>query len=458
MSYYRSYFEKNNTIISNSNTNTSKNPTTELFYGSSYSRFIFKIDISNLKNKIDNGFLVLNNNTKHYLNLFNCILGDDSLIGQNKNNSKNRASSFDLSLYILNQNWDEGFGYDYENITYEFPKDNKTYTEVPSNWYYSDTLNTWTRTGSFSTGSTIISNIHFDNGNENINVDITNYINSLLTGNTVNYGLGLKFRNDYENSPSSINQAVSFFSKYTQTFFEPFVESYFDDTIVDNRMNFIEKTEQNLYLYVNKNTNPYDLDIEPIVDILDSQNTIIPGLSGLTTNKIQKGVYKVTFAIDGVVCDGKKFLYDKWKNIEIDNVNISDITQKFIPKPYSHQLNIGNYTNNNNKKYIIQYQGIKQNEKLIQGENRKITILFKSIDNKLNESFENVFYRIFIKEGKSDIIINDWTKINMSNENYFFVDTSYLIPREYFIEIKALINSEELIYKNNINFTIINKQ
>ena len=40
MSYYRSYFSKNNTIIENSRVNTAKNPTTEIYYGDGYSRFI----------------------------------------------------------------------------------------------------------------------------------------------------------------------------------------------------------------------------------------------------------------------------------------------------------------------------------------------------------------------------------------------------------------------------------
>ena len=53
MSYFRSYFEKNNTIIKNSSVNTAKNPTTEIFYGSGFSKFIFKVDLTDLKSKIN---------------------------------------------------------------------------------------------------------------------------------------------------------------------------------------------------------------------------------------------------------------------------------------------------------------------------------------------------------------------------------------------------------------------
>ena len=92
-----------------------------------------------------------------------------------------------------------------------------------------------------------------------MDADISDYVNGILTGNT-NNGLGIAFSVLYQDLKPEIDQSVSFFTKYTQTFFEPFVETVFDDTIEDNRSNFIENTLQNLYLYVTKGTNFYDLD------------------------------------------------------------------------------------------------------------------------------------------------------------------------------------------------------
>ena len=77
MSYFRSYFEKNNTLLKDSRVNTSKNPTTEIFYGSGFSKFIFKVDLTKLKEKITNNELIVNSNTKHTLHLTNCIFGDE---------------------------------------------------------------------------------------------------------------------------------------------------------------------------------------------------------------------------------------------------------------------------------------------------------------------------------------------------------------------------------------------
>jgi hypothetical protein len=456
MSYFRSYFEKNNTIIKDSVVNTAKNPTTEIFYGGSFSKFLFKIDFTDLINKVDNAEYLITSGTTHTLNLTNTIFGDETFLGAKRGTGRKRTNSFDLILFRINEFWDEGLGFDYDDTEYDYTSGNSTYDERPSNWFNRTTLNEWTSEGVYPDNPDLIATIHFDNGNEDIKLDITNYVNGVLTGDT-HHGLGIAFAVVYQNVGADPERSVSFFTKYTQTFFEPFVESYFEDRIEDNRFNFIEKKEQNLYLYVTKGSNFYDLDENPIVDILDNTNTVIAGLTGLTTTKIRKGVYKVTFGIDGVLCDGKRFFYDKWKNLEIDGISISDITQKFIPKPYSSLYGIGE-NQIENRKYSIQFGGVKQNEKIIRGEKRKISITFKSIeDSKLN-LFDNVYYRMYIKEGKTNVVVHDWTLTDITNENSFVLDTSFYIPREYFIEIKAKINGDEIFYPEEIKFEILSER
>ena len=340
MSYFRSYFEKNNTIIKTSQVNTAKNPTTEIFYGSGFSKFLFKVDFSDLETKIENGDFVITTGTTHTLHLTNTIFGDETFLGAKRGNARQRTNSFDLILFSIPEFWDEGLGFDYEDGGYDFTTGNITFDERPSNWFNRTTINEWTVEGVYSDSPTILQTIHFDNGNEDINVDITSYVNGVLTGAT-NHGLGLAFALLYQDLDAEIDQSVAFFTKYTQTFFEPYVESFFDDRIHDDRNNFIEKVNQNLYLYITKGTNFYDLDENPTVDILDSTNTEILGLTGLSTTKVRKGVYKVIFGLDGVICDGKRFYFDKWRNLNIDGVSLSDVTQRFVPKPYTSLYSIG---------------------------------------------------------------------------------------------------------------------
>ncbi len=459
MSYYRSYFSKNNTIIKDSQVNTAKNPNTEIFYGSGFSRFIFQLDIESLKKVINDGQYVLNNDTRHILHLTNTIFGDEALLRDIKGNDKERATSFDLILFTIPQYWDEGVGFDYEE-SYDFTSGNQTYDVRPSNWNSRTTLNQWTQAGIYAGGvpsGVTITTIHFDNGNEDIHVDITSYVNNILSGTTVDYGLGLCFSNPYLDVTSEYDQSVAFFTKYTQTFFEPYLETVFDDRIDDNRENFYIDSERNLYLYVNYMGNAFDLDELPVVDILDYTNQPIPSLTGLTTTKIRKGVYKVSFGLSGFLCDGKRFYYDKWCNLKIDGKPLSCVTQKFIPKPFASFFDIGaNLTEVN--RYAIQFFGVSLNEKIKRGTKRKIAVTFKSINKPQSELIDESYYRIYIKEGKTQVNIFDWTQLDRTNENSFILDTSYMIPREYWIEIKARVFNEDIFYRDEIKFEIVSEK
>jgi hypothetical protein len=455
MSYFRSYFEKNNTIIKKSQVNTSKNPTTEIFYGSGFSKFIFRVDLTDLKNKVNNGDLVINDDTKHYLKMTNTVFGDEGLKGLKRSSGRQRTNSFDLILFKVPEFWDEGLGFDYDK-TYDLTTGNKTFDERPSNWFNRTTLDAWNSEGIYSDPE-IITTIHFDDGNENINVDITDYVNGVIIDGNTDHGLGLAFAPLYEDVSVEIDQSVAFFTKYTQTFFEPFVETVFNDQIVDNRSNFIQDVNQNLYLYVTKGTNFYDLDNLPTVDITNASGQIITGLNDLESVKIRKGVYKITFGLTGQLCDGKRFYYDKWKNLTIDGVSINDITQKFVPKPHSSLYTIGE-NQTELQRYAIQFFGVKQSEKIKRGDLRKVVVTFRSIDVPKTILFDEVYYRIYIKEGHTNVNVYDWTKLDITNENSFFFDTSYMIPREYTLEIKAKTHTEEIFYKDGVKFEIVSEK
>lgn len=455
MSYFRSYFSKNNTILKDSFVNTSKNPNTELFYGSGTSKFIFKIDIDDLKSRIDNGEYVLDENTKHYLTLTNTIFGDESFLSQKNGKGRKRSSSFDLILFPITEYWDEGNGFDYDQ-SFDYIAENETYILTVSNWYKRTEIEEWTEVGVFEIEpETILSTIHFDNGNENIREDITDYVNGLLTGSTTNYGLGLCFSPVYLDTTKTVEESVAFFTKYTQTFFEPYLETQFEDLIEDDRDNFIVDRENSLYLYVTKGKNFYDLDELPTVTILDKNSTPISG-TVLTTTKIKKGIYKVDVTISGDLCQTKKFFIDQWSNVIIDGIEIDPVKQKFVPKQPEEEYSFGEnpveYDN-----YILQYQGIRLNEKVKRGEKRKIVVTLKSMNGEVNGSSE-IYYRIYLKEGRTQVNVFDWTRFDRTNENSLILDTSFMIPREYWLEIKGKHFNEEIFYDEEIKFEIVSER
>ena len=79
-----------------------------------------------------------------------------------------------------------------------------------------------------------------------------------------------------------------------------------------------------------------------------------------------------------------------------------------------------------------------------------------------NESiglFDEVYYRIYVKEGaKTQVVVFDWTKLDRTNENSFVLNTEYMIPREYWIEIKGKTHTEEIFYRDEIKFEIISEK
>jgi len=460
MSYYRSYFEKNNTILrygsTGSQINTAKNPNTEIFYGSGFSKFIFKLDLTDLQSKVDNGDLVLDDNTTHTLRLTNTIFGDEALLGVKRGSGRERAVAFELVLFTIPEYWDEGVGFDYEEA-YDYTSGNLTFDVRPSNWVMRTSLSGWTESGIYSVSGDTIDKISFDNGNENIELDITEYINGIIVSGNTDHGLGFAFDYPYQEVTAEVDQSVSFFTKYTQTFWEPHLETVFEDVIADNRENFVIDIDRNLYLYVDYMGNRYDLDELPTVDVLDYNGDEIAGMTGLTTTKIRKGVYKVTFGLSGQLCDGKRFYYDKWCNIKIDGNDLDCITQKFIPKPLSANFDIGaNQTDAQD--YVVQFYGVKLNEKIKRGSTRKIVTTYRSISQQKPVLLDEVYYRIYVKEGKTQVNVFEWTKMDRTNENSFILDTEYMIPREYNVEIKSRVNSEDVFYRDEIKFEIISEK
>ncbi len=109
MSFFKSYFSKNNTIVSKSQVNTGQNPVTEIFYGGKsnpciftglsgdtcngstgytpnnsglYSRFLFDINFDDLSGKVNSGCINLSGGTgsSHTLKMVNTSSFDNDLL------------------------------------------------------------------------------------------------------------------------------------------------------------------------------------------------------------------------------------------------------------------------------------------------------------------------------------------------------------------------------------------
>jgi len=493
MSVHFSYFSKNNTLLFGSFTNTGRAPYTQLYFGASldtlrdsgYSRFIFDLDLTDLVEKIQTGIISTGctgfSGITHKLKMINTSSFDRAQL---------RATSFDLNLIRipltsgatgLPQTWDEGVGYDYYDVKRtintqfaqfsptNFTPEDSAYSQRPSNFYQRNTLSGWSQSGIYSnvnTGSTpfsaltIINTQHFEFGNENAEFDMTNEINSILSGGTTgSTGWIIAFPPELELITGlTENYSVGFFSRNTQTFYEPYLETTFDDYISDDRNTFSKNRINKLYLYSNIDGILKNLDTPPSAIIIDSNDNILQG--PITSCLKTTGVYEITVpAITSNTISVPCTIYDIWSGLTYNGVTLNDITNQLTLLPYQKTIQLSS-DSQDPILYGFDYYGIKQDEKIINTDVRKVGVVLKKAYT-TNEVLQRVqvYYRIYVREGQTEVEVQDWTRVNRSyNQYYFIFDTRDKLPNEYYIDLKVYSDGAADTYKKQIKFQIVNRK
>jgi len=456
----RTYFDKNNTIVSNSTVNTGLNPVTELFYGGAigleqYSRFLFHFDEARLKALYTGNTYTDLSKLKHTLRMTNTGSFDKDLLNTMMG-SKDRTSSFDLMLFKIQQPWDNGVGYDFEVPI----SGNIAYSTLSSNWASPQTGISWSGgTGVYSgspSGITVTTQ-HFDKGNENIEMDISDYVNGVLTGDT-NHGLGIAFPRSFELLSTAQLRYVGFFTNNTQTFYEPFIETVYDNHITDDRNNFYLDKANKLYLYVNVGGSPTNLDSLPSVNVFDESDTLFSAYTTSDVNHITKGVYSIDINVPTSPTNSCTMYSDTWTGITINGVSRPNIDLSFVMVDSMDYYNIGD-SGSLPKKVAVNVTGIQNKEKIKRGDIRKVLVSARiPYTVEQTQNISDIKYRIYVLEGTSELTVIDFQPIEISNNNYYFLlDTESLIPNIYHLDILVTSNLEVTTLKNTLAFEIINQ-
>jgi hypothetical protein len=500
MSILRSYIDKNNTIISDSFVNTGRNPVIELNFGASdliipnfgYTRYIFDLDLSLLRENIQSGIISTGCTSAmtHTLKMTNTSSFDNELLNTFMTNERRRATSFDLVLFRIpqisgdtggSQLWDEGVGYDYSNfnisqnssmgsstpLTYV---DSRAFSTRPSNWYQTTTISNWSEPGIYNnknqgvvnySGLTIVAQQHFELGNEDLNMDVSDEINGILNGTITGVtGWGLAYLPQIENITGLTDSySVAFFSRHTQTFYQPFLETTYDDLIQDNRNQFLKNQENKLYLYIYQNGDLVNLDSNPTVRIEDRSGVAINGMSSLSTCLRTRGVYEVIVPNGFSGSPSPCLFYDVWSGLTINGQNIPNVKNQFVLQEYSSGIQIGSVSREP-QKYGFNFYGILQNEKILNTDIRKIGVTIKKAFTGQQMLLDvSAFYRVYVKEGTTEVIVQDWTPINRTpTEYYFMFDMRDKIPNEYYVDIQVNTSGEKDTYKKQLTFNIVNQK
>jgi hypothetical protein len=497
MSILRSYFSKNNTITSNSYVNTGRNPVIQLNFGASdylvpnygYTRFIFDLDLSLLEEMIDTGTISTGCTSAmtHTLKMTNTSSFDNELLNTTMSDTRRRATSFDLILFRipkisgstgLPQEWDEGVGYDYNDfniaqnsaqggsapLTYVDPR---SFSTRPSNWYQTTTLDKWSQPGIYNnknegnvnySGLTIVARQHFELGNEDLHMDMTNEVNGILQGTITGVtGWGLAYLPQIENITGLTDSySVAFFSRHTQTFYQPYLLTNYDDFIQDDRNQFLKNQENKLYLYIYQNGDFVNLDSDPVVRIEDRNGVAVSGMATLQTCLRTKGIYEVIVP-NGFTGPTPCQYYDVWSGLTINGQSLPNVTNTFTLQQYTAGIQIGSLSKEP-QKFGFNFYGILQNEQILSTDIRKVGVTIKKAYTGQQMLLDvSAFYRVYVKEGTTEVQVQDWTPINRTpNEYYFIFDMRDKIPNQYYVDIQVNTSGEKDTYKKQLTFSIVN--
>lgn len=457
----RTFFSKTNTIAKNDYTNTGRNPIAQIFYGgpageNTYSRFLFDFDKSRLINYYSDGTFVDLTKLKHTLKITNTASFDTNLLNGTFQ-TYNRTSSFDLIVFKINQAWDEGVGYDYTNRSNIALGDTAISTQ-PSNWIYAQTGIYWDGgpgVYSASPSTIIVGTQHFDAGNENIEIDISDYMNGILTGDT-SYGLGIAYSYPFELTSNINIEYVGFFTRHTQTFYEPYIETRYENYIQDDRNNFFLDKPNKLYLYVNLGGNPANLDANPEVTVYDNAGSIYSAYTTSAVTHVTKGVYSIDLLLPTSDFSEGMLLEDHWSNIVINGSSRPDAKLAFELMSSGDYYGAGD-NSDLPKKTAVTVSGIYNGERIKRGDIRKVIVNTRipyTIDQ--TQTITGCQYRIYVTEGKNEVTVIDFEPLEMTNNySYFLLDTQSLIPNDYYLDVLVTSNLEVTTNANVIKFTIV---
>lgn len=454
MAIFRSYWQSQATLIHGNPTNNSRNPIIELSYGggviaeeSKASRFIFKVDTSALRDNISFGEITSTHVTEHRIVLKNVIAYAQEFIGGQMYEAK-RGSGVIAHLYALTENFDEGTGYDYifgSTLT----TDTNPVINAP-NWTHRRTNIPWSIHGGIDTTSTTpIASMLIANGNEDLVFNVTRHMNQLLFGNTQDYGYMIAFDVPTEEILSSQRQVVTFYSKYTDSFFKPYMETVYSYDIHERRCNFYLDEPNSLFLMSAK-----PLDSVDRVEIYDDNDTLIKLVAQEDITEVKPGLYRIDLEISNNDYPDSIMFSDVWHY----HINNRGRKQEQDFSLASRDL----FSENNllDSEFWCSYYGIKHNEVIPQqSPKRKIVInpkrLFRgSVSTAAN--VDDFQYRIYTQQGKNQLEIIPFTNAYRLADTYFFeLDFSWLIPQFYFLEVRVVGNNAVTSAGQTVKFRII---
>lgn len=263
---------------------------------SELSRILLQFPISNISSSRTSGSIPASGSVSFYLRAFNARHG------------QTLPYNYTLSVLPISRSWSEGSGIDMEDYSdYDY-----------CNWIYASSGSAWT-----SEGGDFYSTPHYTasitDGDEDLEINITDLVEEWIAGTKQNYGVVIKLSSSYESANTSY-YTKRFFGKTSEYFFKrPLLEVRWNDAKKDSRANFYASSSllgsentQTLYFY---NYHKGALRNIPTVGTGAIYVQLFTSASGgtsissvITGGYSSTGIYTASFALDTTASS----FYDRW--------------------------------------------------------------------------------------------------------------------------------------------------
>tara|TARA_R110001583_G_scaffold94119_2_gene237514 strand:- start:589 stop:2106 length:1518 start_codon:yes stop_codon:yes gene_type:complete len=421
------------------------------------SRLLVKFDLTDVTSMHNNNIIDVGSSTfKAELNLHDIYGGETT------------PNNFHMIAFPLALSFDEGSGSDVIN-----------YADLDSaNWvtasFNGSTVSPWNLPGAMKSGSLGTANIdvitsgtitgqatpinlapvqYFETGEEDLKVDITNFVSASVKGLIANNGFLVGFSGSYE------TDAYSYFVKRfasrntTNTAIRPKLILKFNDSLQDNHQNFEFDTTGSIYLNnFNRGTLANILSGAAAASITGADCMILKIQTGSFSKQFNvsqalrgegrlTGIYSSSFAIssfdtnlyDHVLTSGSVTFDEIWSN--------STETVTYLSSSLKVSKNNISSVNFRENRYLVSMTNLKHRYRQdeysrlrVFAENTDRTIVFaKTPIEKPSEIFPNMFYRVR-DTGSGNIIVpfdtsSNSTKLSSDNIGMYFDFYMSSLPR-----------------------------
>lgn len=297
----------------------------------------------------------------------------------------------------------------------------------------------WATEGGDYDESTTIS-VYFDEGYEDLVINVTSFVSDWLADPTSNYGLIIKLP-DTATAEQRSYYTKMFYARGTSNFFKkPLLEARWDSQTKDQRNEFISGLENSIYLYNEVRGQLLDLDSDPTIAFYEELGTTaITEDVAAVVSKEETGIYKAVVTLT----TSAEEIYDVWSvdGTEILSGSITVAQQTPSGSPSVNDLVVSvlnkqdtHYAGQTSRFYFY-----------IREKNWSPNIYTVATSRPPSKIYDNLIYKI--SKVTTDEVIFDYDMTDNSttlsydsNGNFFDLDINMLQPN-YVYEIRlALFN------------------